>query len=259
MTTHSGRVALVTGGGRGIGRAISLRLAASGADIAVNFRRNSDTAEATVAEIKALGREAKSYQASVDSWEEDVAMCESVLNDFGKVDILVHNAGILSRGLSITESDPEELTRVVAMHAFGPFYLSKLLVPQMRSLSRADIVFVSSTVTRTIPPNSAPYIMGKGAADSLAHALAREEQRNGIHVNTVAPGLVATDMGDALIKAVTRGKSSRAADLDSNYPFGRVCRPEDVANVVDFLVSPAASYLTSQRIDVDGGGGVSIF
>ena len=132
----SGRTALVTGGGRGIGKAIALSLAEAGADVAVNSRSDADAAEATVGEIQALGRKAKAYAAAVEDWEQDQAMVAQVLADFGGVGILVNNAGIASRGQSVADTDPAEMERVVRVHAFGPHYLSKLLIPQMRGLGR---------------------------------------------------------------------------------------------------------------------------
>ena len=125
----SGRTALVTGASRGIGRAIALALADAGADIAVNFRRDAAAAAATVKEIEAKGRKAKAYSASVENWDEDQAMVAEVLADFGGVDILVNNAGIASRGQSVADTDPAEMERVVRVHAFGPYYLCKLLIP----------------------------------------------------------------------------------------------------------------------------------
>jgi 3-oxoacyl-[acyl-carrier protein] reductase len=250
----NGRVALVSGGGRGIGQAISLRLARDGADVAVNYRRDEEAAAKTVAQIEELGRRAKAYRASVDSWDDDVAMVEQVLADFGFVDILVHNGGIASRGLTVADTDPGELDRVIRTHAYGGHFLSKLVVPQMRSRERGDVVMISSVATDNMAGNGAPYNMGKAALEALAHTLAKEERDNGIHVNIVAPGLVATDMGDRLTKAVTGGAATKATDLDATSPFGRVCRPEDVANVVAYLVSDQASYLTGQRLTVNGGG-----
>jgi NAD(P)-dependent dehydrogenase (short-subunit alcohol dehydrogenase family) len=254
MTPHAGRTALVTGGGRGIGRAICVRLAQNGADIAVNYRRDKDSADAVVEEIRGLGRKAHSYQASVDKWDDCASMTETVLADFGHVDVLVNNAGILSSGKSVADTDIAELHRVVATLAYGPFYLSKLLVPQMRALPRGDVIFISSTVTDTLPKNTSPYNMAKVAVDGLAWTLAKEELEHGTHVNIVAPALVATDMGDRLTKAKTSGGAQRASDLDHGQPFGRVCRPDDVADVVDYLVGPRASYLSAQKIFVNGGG-----
>ena len=144
-----GRVALVTGGGRGIGRAVSLALAEDGADVAINYRRDEQAAADTVAEVEKLGRRAEKYQASVDSWEEDEAMVTSALSDFGAIDILVNNAGIASRGHSVVNTDPAEFERVWRTHTFGSFALAKLVLPSMRERPRGDIVMVSSAVSGT--------------------------------------------------------------------------------------------------------------
>lgn len=248
------RVALVTGGSRGIGRAVAVALARSGLDVAVNYRRDEGAAAETVAAVEALGRRAAAYQASVDSWPDDVAMADAVIGDFGRVDVLVNSAGIASRGQSVADTDPTEPARVVGTHALGPFYLAKLLVPQMRTRGRGDVIVISSVATTDNAANGSPYTMGKAAAEALARTLAREEQAHGIRVNIVAPGLVVTDMGDRLARAVTGGAVEASRDLDAGFPFGRVCRPEDVAAVVDFLVSDAGSYVSGERIAVDGGG-----
>lgn len=245
----AGRVALVTGGSRGIGRAIALRLAADGADVAVNYRRDADAAEAVVAEIRATGRKALAFQASVDDPDQDAALVEAVFAEFGKVDVFVHSAGIASRGATVTETDPGEPHKLMATHAYAAHHLSRLLVPGMREADRGDIVFVSSVAGSNPMPAGAPYSMAKAALEALAFSLAQEEMPNGIHVNVVAPGLVATDMGDRLARALTG--VSGAVELDSRSPFGRVCRPEDVADAVAFLISNP--YITRQRLIVDGG------
>jgi NAD(P)-dependent dehydrogenase (short-subunit alcohol dehydrogenase family) len=250
--TLEGRVALVTGGGRGIGRAISVGLAEDGACVAVNYRRDDDAAKETVAAIEAAGGRARMYHASVDSFEEDQAMVEAILKDFGRIDILVNNAGIASRGNSVADTDPAEMERVVRTHAFGPHYLSKLVLPSMRQQPRGDIVMISSAATQNMAGNGAPYNMGKAAMEALALTLYKEERKHGIHVNIVAPGLVDTDMGFRLARA-TQGVSD-IHELDAKSPFGRVCQPEDIANVVRFVVSDRAGYVTGQRIYVDGGG-----
>jgi NAD(P)-dependent dehydrogenase (short-subunit alcohol dehydrogenase family) len=247
-----GRVALVTGGGRGIGRAISLALAEDGADVAVNYSRHRDAADETVAAIEQLGRKAIAYGAAVESAEEDAAMVESVLSDFGKVDILVNNAGIASRGKSVKSSDPEEVARVVGIHAIGPHHLCRLVLPSMREQQRGDIVFISSIATDNYSALGAPYAMGKAAEEALAFCLAKEESRNGIHVNVVAPGLVDTEMGKRLVKGAAGVEDIRT--LDAAMPFGHVCQPEDVANVVRWFCSEGASYVTGQRVVVHGGG-----
>jgi 3-oxoacyl-[acyl-carrier protein] reductase len=250
--TLDGRVALVTGGGRGIGRAIAAGLAADGAAVAVNYRRDAEAAAETVATIETRGGRARAYQASVDRFEESEAMVEQVLSEFGHVDILVNNAGLASRGQSVVDTDPAELERVVRTHALAPHHLSKLVIPSMREQPRGDIVMISSIATRQHSALGAPYNMGKAAMESLALTLAAEERRHGIHVNIVAPGLVETEMGRRLVRA-TRGIEDLRA-LDAHMPFGHVCTAEEVADVVRFFVSPAARYVTGQRIYVDGGG-----
>src|SRR5262249_17137626 len=206
------RVALVTGGGRGIGRGISELLAAQGAAIAVNYRRDADAAADTVAAIEAAGGTARAYQASVDDAEADARMVEAVLLDFGFVDILVNNGPIASRGLPVADPDPAELERVVAMHALGPHHLSRLVLPSMRTRPRGDIVMISSVATSHYAGNGAPYNMGKAALEALAFTLAKEERQHGIHVNVVAPGLVESEMGRRLAKAMTGVTDMRQLD-----------------------------------------------
>ena len=247
-----GRVALITGGGRGVGRAISLALAADGAAVAVNYRRDQAAADDTVAEIRAAGGTAVAYGASVDDYDQNAAMVAEVEADLGAIGILVHNAGIASRGMSVVDTEPDELRRVMATHALGPHYLSRLAIPKMRTLDRGDVVMISSVATRGLSANGAPYNMGKTALEALAVTLSREERNNGIRVNIVAPGLVETEMGRRLMKATAGVTDLRT--LDSASPFGRVCQPEDVANVVRFLVSEQNTYVTGQKIYCDGGG-----
>jgi NAD(P)-dependent dehydrogenase (short-subunit alcohol dehydrogenase family) len=247
-----GRVALVSGGGRGIGRAIALGLAKDGADVAINYRKDDEAAASAVAEIEAIGRKAKAYSASIDDFEADKAMVERILSDFGSIGILVNNAGIASRGNSVADTDPTEMERVVRTHAFGAHYLSKLCIPSMREQPRGDIVMITSGATRGLGANGAPYNMAKTAMEALAITISKEERKHGIHVNIVAPGLVETEMGARLVRA-TQGVTD-LRQLDAAMPFGHVCQPEEIADVVRFVVSDAARYMTGQRIYVDGGG-----
>jgi NAD(P)-dependent dehydrogenase (short-subunit alcohol dehydrogenase family) len=250
--TLAGRIALVTGSSRGIGRAIALGLAEDGADVAVNYRRDADAASETVAAIRALGRNARAYRAAVDDRGALRAMVESASAEFGPIDLLVNNAGIASRGQSVCDTDPDELERCIRIHALGPAELCRLVLPGMRTRPRGDVVMISSVATLYYAPNSAPYNMGKAAMEALAFGLAKEERGNGIHVNVVAPGLVETEMGRRLVKA-TRGVDD-LRKLDSSMPFGRVCQPEDVANVVRYLVSEGGAYLTGEKLNVHAGG-----
>ena len=255
MGEVDGRIALVTGGGRGIGRGISELLAAEGATIAVNYRRDADAAADTVAAIRAAGGEAAAFRASVDDADACSSMIDAVVAEFGGLDILVCNAGIASRGNSVADTDPAEMMRVVAAHAFGPHHLARLAMPHLRAGSRGDVVMISSVATSTMSANGAPYNMGKAAMEALAFTLAKEERANGVHVNVVAPGLVETEMGVRLARAFTGNREMQdLRSLDAAAPFGRVCQPLDVANVVLWLCSEGAAYITGQRIVCNGGG-----
>jgi NAD(P)-dependent dehydrogenase (short-subunit alcohol dehydrogenase family) len=250
--TLIGRVALVTGGGRGIGRAIGLALAEDGADVAVNYRKDEEAAADTVEAIQKLGRRAVAYRASVESYEEDQAMVEAATNDLGPIDILVNNAGQASRGRSVADTDPDEFVRLVTTHALGAAYVSKLVVPGMRSRPRGDVVMISSVATRNMAGWGAPYNMGKAAQEALALTLAKEEQRNNIRVNVIQPGLVETEMGRRLVKGAMGVEDIRT--MEEGMPFRHICQPEDVAALVRFLVSDEGGYISGQCLAIDGGG-----
>ncbi|MHB8573825.1 MAG: SDR family NAD(P)-dependent oxidoreductase [Dehalococcoidia bacterium] len=252
MKTLDGRVALVSGGGRGIGAAIAECLARDGADVAINYRRDEASAQQTAEAARRHGRRAELYQADVSDVDACGRMVESVLRDFGHIDILVNNAGIASRGQAVADTDPAEMERVVRTHAFSAFYLSKLVLPSMRGQERGDIIMISSNATQSLGANGAPYNMGKAALEALARTLAKEERANGIRVNVVAPGLVETEMGRRLARAVAGVQDIH--ELDASSPFGFVCQPEDIGNAVAFLCSEGGRYITHQVLYVDGGG-----
>jgi 3-oxoacyl-[acyl-carrier protein] reductase len=245
---------------RGIGRGISALLAAEGAAVAVNYHRDAESANDTVAGILAAGGNARTYAASMEDPDACAAMAAAVAVDFGGIDLLVCNAGVASRGRSVADTEPAEVQRLVATHAFGPHYLSSACLPSMRSRAvqpggRGDIVMISSVATSQMAANGAPYNMGKAAMEALAATLAKEERPNNIHVNVVAPGLVETDMGVRLARAMTgQREMQNLRALDAVAPFGRVCQPIDVANVVLWLCSPGSGYVTGQRIECNGGG-----
>ena len=247
-----GRVALVTGGSRGIGRGIALALAEAGADVAINYRREAEAANEVVSEIRAMGRRAEAYGCTVDDYAACEIMVEAVVRDFGGLSILVNNAGIASRGKSVADTDPAEFERVMRVHAFAPHYMSKLAIPHLREQTRGDIVMISSTGTLSHGANGAPYTMGKVAAEELALVIAKEERANGIRAHIVAPSLTVSDMGNRLAKAVAGVDDIH--ELDAKFPFGRVSVPEDVAAAVVWLVSDANPYVSGQKINVHGGG-----
>jgi 3-oxoacyl-[acyl-carrier protein] reductase len=246
----AGRVALITGAGRGIGRGIAIELAAAGAAVGVNYRRDEASARATVAEIESAGGRAVALAASVSDIEGVDALAAAAVDALGPVDLLVCNAGIASRGLLIADTEPDELARVMATHALGAHRLINRLLPGMRAAGRGDVIAISSSEVTEMRAGGAPYNMAKAALEALALTLAHEEAQHGIRVNIVAPGLVVTDMGSRLVK-VKLGVED-IGTLDAEQPFGKVCRPTDIARVVCFLASPEAELITGQRVVVDG-------
>ncbi len=246
------RVALVTGGGRGIGRGIAIGLAGDGIDVAVTYRKDAESAQEVVAEIESMGRAAMAVQSDVSIPDDNARAVAEVIDRFGGFQILVNNGGIASRGRSVVDTDPAELLRVVSTHALGPHHLMSVAVPHLRTHDRADIVFISSVATLGHGANGAPYNMGKAAEEALAWTLYKEEREHGIRVNVVAPGLVETEMGRRLVKGAAGIDDIHS--LDASMPFGRVCQPEDIAGAVRFLVSDQAAYITGEKINVHGGG-----
>ena len=247
----AGRTALVTGGHHGIGRAIALALAEDGADVAITFRRREDDAREVVARVEAQGRRAFAVRAEVEDRAQIEAAVAAVQDAVGPVDILINNAGLDFEGASVVDTTPEQLETLMRVNAFAPHHFCKLLIPGMRTRTRGDIVMLSSVVSYRLGADHAPYAMSKSAVEALAFVLAKEEQRHGIHVNVVAPGLVETEMGMRYVEAISDARDFR--DLDAAMPYGHVCQPEEVAGVVRFLVSGAGSYVNGQRIYVDGG------
>jgi NAD(P)-dependent dehydrogenase (short-subunit alcohol dehydrogenase family) len=251
-TVLAGRTALVTGASRGIGRGIALALAEAGADVAVNYSRDEAAAAETVAAIEALGRKAKAYQASVADEEASAAMVTAIEADFGPLSILINNAGVASRGKAVADTDAAEVEKLLAIHAVGAHRLSRLALPQLRRHDRSDIVIISSVATLSPAANGAPYTMAKAAGEALALTLAKEEMRNGVRVNIVAPSLTVSDMGERLARAITGNDDIH--HLDAKFPFGRVPTPDDVAAAVLWFVSDANPYCSGQKLNIDGAG-----
>jgi 3-oxoacyl-[acyl-carrier protein] reductase len=256
MGILDGKVALVTGGGRGIGRGISEALGREGATVLINYRKDKEAAEETANAIVAAGGKASIHQASTDVPDDCRRMMDEIHAQYGGLDIAIVNGGNASRGRSIVDTDEKELWNLVETHALGPHQLCRAFIPEMRKKGGGHVVFISSVATKGLSANGAPYNMGKAAMEALALTLAKEELPNRIHVNIVAPGLVETDMGVRLARAIQGKSKEDMADLramDASSPFGRVCQPEDIAGAVLFLLSPWSGYVTGQRIEVDGG------
>ncbi|MBC8477785.1 MAG: glucose 1-dehydrogenase [Dehalococcoidia bacterium] len=249
MTTER-RVAIVTGGSRGIGRGISLALAKAGADVAICFRRDEDAAKSTVAEIEAMGRKAAAFPADVTDYDKVKEAVAKAVDTFGRIDILVNNAGIASRGQYIADTDIEEMHRVMNIHLFGAFHFVQSVLPHMRKQERGDIHFISSMAAAQCAAGHGPYATAKAALEAFAKVLAKEELPNNIRVNAIALGLVETEMGTRLVKATT-GQSIK--DIAGGMPFQRVCQPADVGNLCAFLCSDEAGYISGHVISLDGG------
>jgi 3-oxoacyl-[acyl-carrier protein] reductase len=245
----AGRRALVTGGGRGVGGAISRALARAGADVAITYVRDEEQAAATITDLGVLGARARAYRGSVTESADNQAVVEAVAADFGGLDLVVSNAGIASRGRAVANTEAAELEKVLRVHALGPHDLCRVALPYLRQNRRSDIVFISSVAAHRFMAGGAPYAMGKAAQEALAHTLAREERSHGVHVNIVAPGLVDTEMGVRLVRATRGARDIR--ELDAGSPFGHVCSPNEVAEAVLFVVT--AGYVNDQRVVVDGG------
>lgn len=245
-----GRVALITGGDRGIGRGIALALAREGADIAFNYRRDIEAAEATAKEIQAMGRRVLPIQADVTDYEQVKAVVTKAVTTLGKIDILVNNAGIASRGKFIADTDPEEMERLFRIHVMGAFYFTHEAIPILRRQKRSDVIFISSVSPHKCPPGHSPYAVAKAGLDALAAVLAKEELSHNIRVNTIACGLVETDMGARLVKG---GTGMELKDIAKSLPFGRVCQPGDVGNLCAFLCSDEGGYVSGHVIFLDGG------
>jgi 3-oxoacyl-[acyl-carrier protein] reductase len=247
MGKLDGRVALVTGGSRGIGRGIALAFAREGADVAVNFRRDTAAAEATVDAIRQLGRNAIAVQADVADWPAVEAMVVQVLRDFGHIDIVVANSGIASRVQSVWDFDVEQWHKVIGVNLHGVFYTCKATAKHLVERKQGTIILISSVGADMCSPFGAPYYVAKAGVNALTKSLAKECAPAKVRVNCIAPGLIATDMGNRLIDFYG------ASNLTGSIPLGRPGSVEDVANAAVYLASDDAAFVTGKILRVDGG------
>jgi 3-oxoacyl-[acyl-carrier protein] reductase len=245
MIDLSGKTAVVTGGSRGIGRAIVLRLAQQGADVCFSYRGNAEAAQQTVKEIEALGRRGVAVQADVTQPEAAEELVKAALDAFGKVDILVNNAGITRDDL-IMRMKPEDWRDVLETNLFGAFWTLKAVTRPMLRAKSGRIINITSVSGQAGQTGQANYSSAKAGLIGLTKAAARELASRGITVNAVAPGFVLTELTQDLPENLLEMARERT-------PLGRFGTPEDMANAVAFLASDEAAYITGQVLAVDGG------
>lgn len=237
--------AIITGASRGIGKEIAKTLAKNGHNIVINYRSENSEITSLINEIEALGVKCKAFQKDVSDFEQSKELIELAIAEFGEIDILVNNAGITKDKL-IVRMKEEDFDQVMKVNVNGTFNCTKHAFKYMMKQKHGVIVNMSSVVGITGNMGQANYSASKGAVNSFTKSCAQEFARYNVRVNAIAPGFIQTDMTDVLTDDV------KAAIL-SSIPLNTLGTTEDVANAVEFLVSPKAKYITGQILSVNGG------
>jgi 3-oxoacyl-[acyl-carrier protein] reductase len=246
MFDLTGKVALVTGGGRGLGRAIALAFARQGADLAVNYRGDTEAAEAVVGEIRGMGRQAIAVQGDTSQGRDACeAIVKAAIDEFGTVDILVNNAGITRDNL-LMRMDADDWDAVIDTNLSGPFWMTRAIARPMLKARSGRIINMSSAAGRMGNPGQANYAAAKAGLIGLTKTTARELASRGITCNALAPGLIETDLTAGLPEAASEA-------LTTMTPLGYVGNVDDVAAAAVYFASDEARYVTGQVLGVDGG------
>ncbi|WP_422445894.1 3-oxoacyl-[acyl-carrier-protein] reductase [Thermoanaerobacterium sp. DL9XJH110] len=240
----SDKICIVTGGSRGIGKSICIELAKAGATVVVNFFSNESAAREVVEEIRAMGRKADAYKADVSNYEQAVKMADDVYGKFGKIDVLVNNAGITRDTLLLRMSE-KDWDDVINTNLKGIYNTTKGTVKYMVKQREGRIINIASIVGIYGNAGQVNYAAAKAGIIGFTKALAKELGSRGITVNAIAPGFIKTDMTSSLI--------DKNPSMEDRIPMKRLGVPEDVAGAVAFLASEKASYITGQVIAIDGG------
>lgn len=241
----AGKVALVTGASRGIGKAIACKLAREGAKVIINYNGSKEKAEAVKSEIEAAGGQAEVYQCDVSDYTACETFIQTVIKEEGSLDILVNNAGITKDGLLMKMSE-EDFDKVLDTNLKGAFNTIRFASRQMLKQKSGRIINMSSVVGVSGNAGQANYAASKAGVIGLTKAAARELASRGITVNAIAPGFIETDMTDVLSDKVKEAS-------EAQIPLGHFGKPEDVAAAAAFLASEEAGYITGQVLHVDGG------
>jgi len=247
--TLSNRVAIVTGSGRGIGRAIALRLAEAGANVVVNDIGDAEPVEAVVREIKAMGRQALPVLADVSSASDVERLVEETMAAYGRIDILVNNAGI-ARDQLLLRMTEEEWDRVISVDLKSVFLCTRAVLKYMVKQRWGRIISIASIAGIVGNPGQANYASAKAGIIGFTRTVAKEVASRGITVNAIAPGAIDTEMTQRL-------REEWKEELKKRIPLGRLGSPRDVAEAVAFLASEEAGYITGQVLAVDGGMAIS--
>ena len=255
MQDLEGRVALITGGSRGIGRSIAVEMAKAGADVVVNYQSNQAGAAETVEEARRAGRRVLAFQADVKDFGQVRAMMEAVQETFGKLDILINNAGIHDSSSIMAEDAADRFRGVMDTHVFGSFHCIQAALPLMLKQERSDVIFITSLAGKQFWADEWAYATAKNAQATMAQCIAKELSWHGVRVNCVAPGIVESDMGLNLV--LKWAGASDPKELYDRVPFGRLVQPRDVGELCVFLASERASRVSGQVIYLDCGVGPS--